>query len=83
MDSDVTLLVGPEKVPLLAHRLILTAHSEVFRAMLNPEIKREGETGQIELPNCTENTAKRLLQYLYTNQDGDTEELSLEVLEQK
>lgn len=32
--SDVTLLAGPEKTPLPAHRLILAMHSPVFRAHL-------------------------------------------------
>ena len=50
--------------------------------MLKPDGMREGETGIIELPNCTESTAKRLLHYLYTNQGGDTKELSLEVIKQ-
>ena len=62
-----------------AHRIFLSAHSEVFRAMLNPEGMREGKTGVVELPNCNESTVQRLLQYLYSNQISDIKDCSLEV----
>ena len=75
----MTLIVGTEKVSIPAHRLILSAHSEVFCAMLKPDGMREGETGIVELPNCTEATVQRLLQYLYINQVCCKDECSLEV----
>ena len=74
----MTLIVGPEKVSIPAHRTILAAHSEVFRAMLKPDRMREGATGKVEMPNCTEATVQRLLQYCYTTQIS-VEACSLEV----
>ena len=79
MYADMTLLVGPEKVSIPAHRLILSAHSEVFRAMLNPEGMREGQTGVVELPNCNESTVRRFLEYLNSHTISDIDECSLEV----
>ena len=61
-----------------AHRTILSAHSEVFRAMLKPESMREGETGVVELPNYEEGTVKRLLQYFYCNKINEMGDCSLE-----
>ena len=76
----MTLIVGPEKVSIPAHRTILTAHSEVFRAMLQPNSMREGETGVVELPNCSESTVKRLLQYFYINEVRNIRQCTLEVI---
>ena len=71
--------MGPEKVSIPAYRYILSVHSEAFRAMLKPDRMREGITGVVEMPNCTEATVKRMLQYLYTNQITGMDECSLEV----
>ena len=75
----MTLIVGPKKASIPAHRLILSAHSEVFRAMLKPDRMREGTTGKVEMPNCTKATVQRLLQYFYTNQITGMDECSVEV----
>ena len=75
----MTLIVGPEKVSIPAHRLILSTHSKVFRAMLKPDRMREGITGVVELPSCTEATVKRLLEYLYNNHVTGMDKCSLEV----
>ena len=80
MYADMTLLVGPEEVSIPAHRLILSAHSEVFRAMLNPEGMKEGKTGVVELPNCNESSVKRLLQYFYINKIRDIHQCTVEVI---
>ena len=77
----MTLLVGPEKVSILAHRIILSAQSEVFRAMLKPGRMREGNTGVVEIPNYTESTVKRMLLYIYCNTMSETmKECSFEQL---
>ena len=75
----MTLVVGPGKVSIPAHRIILSAHSEVFCAMLQPVRMREGITGRVEMPNCTEALVQRLLWYFYTNQINGMDECSLEV----
>ena len=74
----MTLLVGPEKMSIPAHRIILSAHSEVFRAMLNG-LTREGNTGVVDMPNCTERTVRRMMQYMYSNEIRDLSRCPLEV----
>ena len=67
--SDVTLLVGPEAVPVLAHRCILASQSEYFQAMLRPDRMVEGGAQlpiQIPLPHEDPQGVETLIYFLYT-----------------
>lgn len=63
--SDITLLVGEERIP--AHRMVLCAWSETFRSMLSQEWK---ESHLRELPIHIEaednEHFKNMLKYMYT-----------------
>ncbi|XP_065844267.1 BTB/POZ domain-containing protein 9-like [Oscarella lobularis] len=67
--SDVTFLLGPQKVPSSAHRLILAMHSDVMDRMLYGSML-EGKKSKIELPKADEVAFEALLRYFYT---GKTE----------
>ena len=67
--SDVTFLLGPQKVPWSAHRLILAMHSDVMDRMLYGSML-EGTQSEIKLPEADEVAFEALLRYFYT---GKTE----------
>ena len=62
---DITLLIGPDKHPIKAHRLILASASEYFRAMFTAELK-EGGQSEVVLPNIDLATMKSLMDFVYT-----------------
>lgn len=61
--SDVTLIVAGEKFK--AHKLVLAARSEYFRALLFGGMK-ESLQNEIVLPTATLSAFKILLKYIYT-----------------
>jgi len=64
--SDITLVVGKEKIP--AHRIVLCSWSETFRLMLENDVWKESH--QQELPVAVEEKEtglfKKMLEYMYT-----------------
>ncbi|PAA48972.1 hypothetical protein BOX15_Mlig006554g2 [Macrostomum lignano] len=63
--SDVTLLAGPERQRLRAHRILLSLWSPVFRAMLtNPCQEQQSQT--ISLPEDAPETVELMLRAIYT-----------------
>ncbi len=46
---DITLLIGPEKHPIKAHKVFLSLDSDYFKAMFTTNLK-EGSQSEIELP---------------------------------
>ena len=77
--SDVTFVVGDARIP--AHRVILEARSQYFRAMLSsgfregqePAYKRARTSGQeeaadITIGDTTPEAFRALLRYLYTDE---------------
>jgi len=63
--SDITFTVGGTDFP--AHRVILSARSEVFRAMLKAG-GVEATTGQISIPDIDPVAFKQLLRFIYTDE---------------
>ena len=64
---DVQFLVGPDKHPVPAHKGLLAARSEYFRAMFQPEGMLESARNAIEIPDHHPAAFKRMLEFLYTN----------------
>ncbi|CAL8143977.1 unnamed protein product [Orchesella dallaii] len=67
--TDVTLLIGEEKVEMKAHKLILALASPVFTAMFYSEFANT-DSGKpndtpIEIPDCTSGSFEALLQFIY------------------
>jgi len=63
--SDITFTVGGTDFP--AHRVILSARSEVFRAMFKAG-GVEATTGQISIPDIDPVAFKQLLRFIYTDE---------------
>ena len=62
---DVTLLVGPAKVPMKAHRIILSCFSEYFKGMFSSGTK-ESSQKEIHLPTIDSESMKVMLDYVYS-----------------
>ena len=65
--SDVTFLVGPEKSPVKAHKLILAAKSDVMDRMLYGKLA-ESQQRTVSLLNTDPTAFEALLQYIYTGE---------------
>ena len=61
--SDVVFKVGSSRFP--AHKVILSARSEVFAAMFAHDTK-ENRTNEVDIIDCHPDIFKELLQYIYT-----------------
>ncbi|XP_057321493.1 speckle-type POZ protein B-like [Microplitis mediator] len=78
--SDVTLVVGEVEIP--AHKVVLAAHSPVFKAMLLSGMK-EAKQGEIEIKNVDADIISEMLEYFYkgeTKASFDTE-VALKMIE--
>ncbi|KAK9826376.1 hypothetical protein WJX81_005251 [Elliptochloris bilobata] len=75
--ADVTFQVEGEELP--AHRIVLTARSPVFHALLNSGM-REGAEGVVKLEDVRAPVFRTLLQFVYTDAlPQDLEGAALEV----
>ena len=63
--TDVTLLVGPEKVPIKVHKVVLAAHFEYFRSMFSGGLKESAST-EVYLPFVGPEDLKLILKYSYS-----------------
>ena len=70
---DITLLIGPDKHPIRAHRLILASASEYFKVMFTTGLK-EGGQSEVELPKADVLTMKLLIDFIYTGKMTVTNE---------
>ncbi|XP_077975303.1 kelch-like protein 24a [Styela clava] len=61
--SDFAIMVGDEKIP--AHRNVLSAGSDYFRAMLSHE-NVESSTGIVEMKKVQYSSVKTCISYIYT-----------------
>ena len=77
--ADVTLIVGGA-VDLPAHRVILAARSEHFRALLSSQF-HEAATCRIEIADATPAGVRAMLQYLYTDQLDVDDATAVDVLQ--
>ena len=62
---DVTLLVGPEKVPMKVHKFTLSAHFEYFRSMFSGGLKESNST-EVHLPFVGPDDLRLILKYAYS-----------------
>ncbi len=60
MLSDVTFLIGPEKVPIKSHRLILALSSPVFTSMFYSPMLENQDI--IEIPDCRPDAFQALIE---------------------
>ena len=65
--TDLTLLVGPDQVPIKVHKLILAAHFEYFRSMFSPGLK-ESALNEVRLPFIGPEDFRLILKYAYTDE---------------
>ena len=61
---DVTLLVGPDKVPMRAHRIVLAGFSEYFKGMFSAGTV-ESNRKEISLPFVDAESMQIILDYVY------------------
>ena len=63
---DITLLVGQERHPIKAHRLVLCSASDYFKAMFTTDLKERSQN-EVELPMTDLSTMQSLLDFAYTS----------------
>ncbi len=62
---DITLLVGPDKFPIQAHRLVLSCASNYFKVMFASNLKEASQT-EVELPKTEVSVMESLIEFAYT-----------------
>ncbi len=62
---DITLLIGEEKHPIKAHRVILASALDYFQAIFSTDLK-EGSQSEVELPKTDAKTMESLIDFVYT-----------------
>ena len=65
--TDVTLLVGADKVSIKVHRVILAAYFEYFRSMFSTGLK-ESTSAEVCLPFVGPEDLRLLLRYAYSGE---------------
>ena len=70
--SDVTFIVGEDRMEFTAHKAILSARSDFFEAMFRPGGMIESSKAEIEMQQCDKNAFRRMLEFIY---GGDVEDL--------
>jgi hypothetical protein len=76
--SDVSFIVGAERVVVPAHKCILMARSPVFYAMFSHEMQEE-LGGEVCVPDIPVPVMREVLHYAYTGQREDAEIPPLEL----
>jgi speckle-type POZ protein len=76
--SDVSFVVGAERVVIPAHKCILMARSPVFYAMFSHEMQEE-LGGEVCVPDIPVPVMREMLHHTYTGQRADTEVPPLEL----
>ena len=66
IQGELSPLVQVEDEELAAHRIILTARSPVFRALLNSDM-REGKEGVVVIEDVRAPVFRALLHFVYTD----------------
>ncbi|XP_061392386.1 speckle-type POZ protein-like B [Musca vetustissima] len=64
---DVTL-VAQDRTEFKAHKVVLCARSDVFRAMFRNDLQ-EKKTGSITIDDMDSDVLKKLLNYIYTDEE--------------
>ncbi|XP_049843148.1 uncharacterized protein LOC126294963 isoform X3 [Schistocerca gregaria] len=76
--ADVTLCVRGGEIK--AHRLILSARSPVFAAMLLRHDTEEAASGRVQIPDVEAATMQQLVRYMYTDEVPEGKESAAELL---
>lgn len=69
--TDITITIGSENETLFAHKCILIARSDVFRAMFRSNMK-ETQCGEIFIEDFESCIIKEMVHYMYTDIYPDT-----------
>ena len=75
--ADVVLVVGDTE--LKAHKLILTARSEVFAAMFEHATK-EKQKSSVDITDVSVDVFRKMLQFIYSGSVPEMDELAVELL---
>ncbi len=62
---DITLLIGPDKCKIEAHRVVLSSASDYFRIMFSTDFK-ESSQSEVDLPKTDFCTMESLITFMYT-----------------
>ena len=67
--SDIKFVIGPSRKAIHAHRCILAARCEVFRAMFSENSNSKSKDGEVPfvLSDMTPEIFLPMIEYLYTN----------------
>lgn len=68
---DVKFIVGPERQVIFAHKDVLAARADYFRAMFQPQGMLESSQDAIQILEHDSTAFKRAIEYLYTNNIRD------------
>jgi len=66
MLSDFVVVVGKEEQMFYAHRVVLAARSDYFKAMFSWDEMKESVTSELRKPNTEPRYFKAILQYIYS-----------------
>ena len=75
--SDVHFVVGPKKKRIPAHRVLLSARSEVFDRMLNGNMKESNIELDIDIPDMDSSAFLPMLKFVYTGKSDLTPETGI------
>ena len=71
--TNLTLLVGPDRIPIKVHDIILATHFEYFRSMFSSGLKESTGT-EIPLPCVGPEDFRLILNYAYSGKANATKE---------
>lgn len=75
--SDVSFIVGEEKVEFKVHKAILSARSSYFSAMFRIDKMVEKSLNKIEIDDTYgKHSFQRMMEFIYTNEVSDLEQCS-------
>ena len=63
--SDVQVICGTQVFP--CHKFVLCGRSDVFKAMFEGDVFKEGQDGVLKIEDVQEKTMKTFLKYMYTD----------------
>ncbi|XP_017462529.1 PREDICTED: speckle-type POZ protein-like B, partial [Rhagoletis zephyria] len=75
--SDFTVVIGSTEIPV--HKIILSAHSPIFKAMFSMHTK-ESQENKVDIPDASVDVMKDFLLFIYTGVTPEGDRLSLELL---
>ena len=77
--TDLTLIVGPDQIPVKVHRVVLAAHFEYFRSMFSAGLKESAST-EVQLPFIGPEDLRLILKYAYSGEANLSKENVFKIL---